>query len=191
MAIVLITAPDEEPVTLAQAREHVRATSTDEDALIVNLIKAARRRVENYTWRRLITQTIDYALDCFGDSGQVLELPCAPVQSVSLLKYIDTAGVEQTLSSLLYQVDVKSEPARIAPAYGEIWPSIREQMNAVTIRLVCGYGLAAQVPEDIKAAMLLIIGHLFEHREEVGDFETFPVPSAVEALLFPYRVMRF
>jgi uncharacterized phiE125 gp8 family phage protein len=192
MAIVLITAPAEEPITLAQAKEHLRATdSTSEDALIATLIRAARQRVENYTWRRLITQTVDYTLDEFCSSDEVIELPCAPVQSVTHVKYYDTAGVEQTLLSTLYQVDSKSEPARIAPAYAQTWPTIREQLNAVTIRVVCGYGLAAAVPSVIKAAMLLIIGHLYEHREEVGDFETFEVPNAADALLFPYRILRF
>ena len=190
MGLVLVTAPAEEPLTLAQAKEHLRATTSDEDALIAMLIRAARRQAESLTHRRLVTQTWDWVLDEFPE--WCVELPYPPLQSVTSVKYIDTAGVEQTLAGSSYQVDAKTQPGRLMPAYGAVWPSTRtETFNAVTVRLVCGYGLAGAVPEDIKAAMLLMIGHLNEHREEVSDFETFEVPRAAEHLLAPYRVMRF
>lgn len=189
MGYELITAPAVEPITLAEARSHLRATATDEDWLIQAWIVAVRKRVEHITWRKLITQTWDYFLDAFPSWG--IEIPFGKLQSITSAKYIDTAGVEQTISSTLYQVDVKSDPGRLTPAYGETWPSAREQMNAVTIRFVCGYGLATAVPEDIKAAMFLILGHLHEHREDVADFQKFQVPNAAEALLSPYKIIRF
>lgn len=189
MALKLIIAPAVEPVTLAQAKAHLRVTTDEDDALIVRLIIAARMRAEATTWRRLCTQTVDYVRDR-APCG-VLELPCPPVQSITDVKYIDDAGVERTLSALLYQVDVISEPARIKPAYGESWPSVREQLNAFTVRMVCGYGGSAQVPSDIQSALLLMIGHYYEHREEVSDFQKFPLPSAVDALLDYHMALRF
>lgn len=190
-ALKLATAPTMEPVTLAQAKQHLRKTTDDEDALILALIVTAREQAESYTGRRFITQTWDYFLDRFPYCPEVFEIPYAPLQSVSSVKYVDEAGAEQTINALDYQVDVKSEPGRIAPAYNKSWPSPRYQMNAVTIRFVCGYGLAAAVPYSISAAMLLIIGELFSNREETVPGSVAELPRAVDSLLAPYRVIRF
>jgi len=188
MAYDLITAPAVEPVTLAEARAHLRVTATDEDWLIQAYVIASRRRAEHITNRRFITQTWDWHLDAF--PGWALELPFGKLQSITSVKYIDTAGVQQTMDAADYLVDAKSDPGRITPAYGKVWPTTRAQMNAVTIRFVCGYGLADQVPWEIRAAMLLMIGHLYEHREDVADFQTFPLPTGADALLSPYRIWR-
>lgn len=189
MGLKLITAPTVEPVTLAQAKQHLGVIVANDDAMILRHIVAARRHAEQYTGRRLCTQTWEYTRDEFPCGA--MELPYPPVASVTSLKYIDANGAEQTLSPSLYQVDTVAEPARIAPAYGESWPDARCQFNAVTVRFVCGYGLTAAVPEDIACAMLLIVGHLFEHREDVSDMQVFQVPRAADALLNFYRIMRF
>lgn len=189
MALKLITPPAEEPVTLTQAREHLRATSTEEDAKILALIMAAREHVEDYTRRRLITQTWELVLDEF---PRELELPSPPLQSVTSIKYLDESDVEQTLGTSSYQVDADSEPGRVVLAPNAEWPDLSEKINAVRIRFVCGYGGAAAVPWAIRAAMLLIIGHLFEQREQVnvGNLVT-EMPFGVDRLLAPYRMLRF
>lgn len=167
------------------------STNTTNDPQLLRLITAARRHAETFTRRRFITQTWDWVMDGF-PCARTIEMPCAPLQSVTSITYTDTAGDAQTLSALLYQVDTKSDPGRIAPAYGEVWPStLGDTLAAVTIRFVCGYGLAAAVPQEIKQAMLLMIGHWYEHREDVADFELFAVPNAADMLLTPFRVLRF
>lgn len=190
MGLKLVTAPAEEPVTSAEAKAHLRVTTADEDTLIASLIIAAREFVENHTHRRLITQTWDWVLDSF--SAHCLEVPHAPLQSVSSITYVDTAGATQTLGTSLYTVDAKTDPGRVQPAFGESWPSTREVLNAVTVRFIAGYGLAASVPQAIKQAMLLLIGHWFENREAVvtGTIST-GVQMTVDALLAPHRVVRF
>jgi len=188
-ALKLVTAPIIEPVTLEEARVHCKVTSTAEDFLLELAIRAAREHAEAYTGRRFVTQTWDYFLDCL-PIGEI-ELPYGPLVSVTSVKYFDEAGVEQTLATSEYQVDASSDPGRIAPAYGKSWPSARAQLNAVTVRFVCGYGGLASVPFSIKAAILLIVGHLFEHREENQDFQVHEMPLGSERLLFPLRVMRF
>lgn len=190
MGLKLVTAPEAEPVSLAEAKAHLRVTSADEETLISALIVAAREHCEAWTHRRFVTQTWDLVLDCF--PGWSLEFPNAPLQSVTSVTYVDTAGATQTLDSSEYLVDAQTDPGRIAPAYGLHWPATRDQMNAVTIRFACGYGAAAAVPSAIKAAMLLIVGHLFENREEaVTGTIIAELPFGVPALLAPYRVVRF
>lgn len=195
MALSLVTAPTHEPVSLDEAKQHLRVDVSDEDALIQTLIEAAREHVETYTGRALITQTWDLKLDAFPCSGSVITLPKPPVTSITSISYVDTSGDSQTWSSSLWDEDLpsgpKAQPARIAPAYAESYPSTRGQMNAVTIRFVCGYGSAGAVPRSIRAGMLLLIGHWYQNREAVVvgvGMGAVAVPDAVDALLWPYRV---
>ena len=189
MPLTLATAPVIEPVTVAQARAHLRIDGNDHDDVIAQLVRAARRRAEAHTRRALVTQTWDLTLDDF--PLWQIDVPRPPLQSVTHIKYIDTAGVQQTLSSVLYTVDTKSEPGRITPAYGQSWPTARDQVNAVEVRFVAGFGMDSAVPDDIKSAILLMVGHLFEHREEVTDLQTYKLPFAVDALLDHHAVFKF
>jgi len=123
-------------------------------------------------------------------TGYGILLPFPPLQSVDSIKYIDAGGVQQTLSSSVYKVDTVSEPARVLPAFGQCWPTTRQEINAVEVTFTCGY---SAVPEGIKRWMLLRIGSLYENREEVailnrGKVELLPY---VDGLLRPYRVVTF
>lgn len=190
MGLKLVAAPAVEPITLAEAKAHIRSVTNDEDTLVTRWIAGARRRAQTFTQRVFITQTWEWLLDGF-DRWQ-LELPNGPLQSVTSVKYLDEAGVEQTLAPARYIVDAKSDPGRITPAYGDAWPTTLCRINAVTIQFVAGYGAAAaDVPEEIKIAMLLMIAHLDQHRSEVAEDELFEIPQGAPAYLTPYRVTRF
>ncbi len=181
MAWRVSTAPDDEPVSLAEAKLHLRVDMTDDDDLITGLITAAREWSEGYQNRAYITQTITLTLDEFPET---FELPQAPLISVTSIKYIDTAGVQQTLSTDVYDVDTESEPGRVALAYSQCWPTIRGDINSVEVIFQAGYGDAgADVPASVKSAMKLLIGHLYEHREMVSEIKTTEVPMTVKSLL--------
>lgn len=193
MALSLVTAPAVEPLTLDEAKRHLRVDVDDENELINTLLVAAREWIESYTHRKLITQTWDDKRDAFPCSDEVIELPFPPVSSVTSITYVDTSGTSQTWTSSLYTTDLPSGPqarrARIYPAYGEFYPSTRGQMNAVTVRFVCGYGSSgASVPSALIAAMKLLIGHWYVHRETVavGTIAQ-QVPMGVAALAWPYK----
>lgn len=179
-----------EPVTTAQAKAHMRVTDTAEDAYIEALITAARQHAEHLTERAFITQTWAMKLDRFSDYFGDIRLPKPLLISVSSITYVDLAGDTQTLSSSLYEVDAQSQPARVRPAYGQAWPSTREQLNAVTITYTAGFGAtAASVPKSIQQAILIMVAHMFEFREPVvaGTIVS-EVPMSAMALLGPYRV---
>lgn len=187
--LVLVTAPVVEPVTLTEAKDHMRVDASTDDALIEALILAARERVETFTGRALVTQTWDWTLDCF---EPILIVPKPPLVSVTSITYVDSDGASQTLASTVYQVDIKTQPARIVEAYGQTWPTTREQLNAVTIRFVAGYGIAAShVPMALRQAALLLIGHWYREREDTARTELRQIPSGAEALMMPYYIARF
>jgi uncharacterized phiE125 gp8 family phage protein len=197
VGLVVITPPASDPLSLAEAKAHLRVTSDDEDGIIAGYILAAREFVENATHRRLITQTLDYTIDdgwpCVIARGYYrtrIELPVQPVASVSSISYVDSAGATQTLSSSLYVVRTDGPVAFIEPAYDVSWPSVRCQTAAITVRFVAGTALS-EVPNPLMQAMRLLVAHQYEQREavNVGNIVT-PMDLAVEAFLSPYRYTR-
>jgi len=186
MALTLVTAPTAEPITTADAKAHLRVDISDDDDLIDALVVAARRQVELETWRALITQTWKVTLDAF-PAGDTLRLPRPPLQSVTHIKYTPKGGSLTTFDSDSYIVDTDSEPGRIVLYSGESWPGDTLQIvNGVEIQFVAGYGDSANdVPQELIQAMLLMIGHWYEHREEVvlGSVAR-SIPLGVEALLW-------
>ncbi len=193
MPLVLQTAPTTEPVTTAEAKTHLRVTTSDDDTYIGTLITVARRHVETITGRALINQTWDYFLDNF-PPGDKIVIPLPRLSSVTTVKYTDKDNVQTVFSSGSYIVDTNNEPGQIVLAYGESWPTFTPRpINAVEIRFVAGYGSgAANVPEGIKQAMLLLIAHWYENREpiNIGNIVT-EIPETINALLWPYRIMQF
>lgn len=189
MGLTLVTAPASEPLTTAEAKSHLRVDITDDDTLIDAYVKAARQYVEEDMGRALITQTWDYTLDEFPADGSAIQIPRPPLQSVTSVTYVDSAGATQTLSSANYIVNTGKRNGEITLAYGQTWPATREQANAVTIRFVAGYGAASAVPETIKTAVRLTLGDLYGNREGSIVGATHIVNPAVAALLGPYRLV--
>lgn len=189
MGLRLITLAATEPVTVVEAKAHLRVEAATDDMLISSLIKAAVEYVENFTRRALLTSTWELSLDSW---TEVFLLPKAPLQSVTSLTYKDSSGTLHTLlEDTNYHVDITSEPGRIVPVTN--WPTdALHPVGAITIRFIAGYPTASTVPQTFKQAILLLVGHWYENREAavVGTIAT-KVPFAVEALLWPQRVMRW
>lgn len=182
----IITPPAIEPITLADARLHLRVTHTDEDALIANLIGVARTDAENELQRSIITQTREIARDRFPSA---IELPFGPVSSVASIRFDDVDGVEQLLDPATYRVDTYRLTGWVVPAAGFSWPATRNHVNAVRVRYVAGYGpLIADVPLPIRHWILIRLAQLFEHREQVVVGATVATVPYVDRLLDPYRV---
>lgn len=195
MGASLVTRPTGEPVSLAEARKHLRISTADLDAVIAAQIISAREFVEGYTRRALAQQTWDFTYDwewpCDRDGYRIIPA-IAPLISVTHVKYVDANGATQTLAANQYQVVGVGDDSlpRIVPAYGISWPSVRDQPEAVTVRCVCGYQFGspaiASIPQALKQAMLLHVEIL--HDRDIQQRET--LEAARDALMSPYRVVR-
>lgn len=184
MSLKLITAPTTEPISLTEAKSQCHVDGTDEDTLLTMFIVAARRAAEQRTGRALINQTWELALDEWGDE---IALAYPPVSSITSVKYLDTAGVEQTLSNTVYALDTYGMEHVLRLAYNQSWPSVRETENTIKIRYVAGYGTASDVPADIKAWMLLAIGTMYANRESASQGASHEVAGGFwQQLLDPY-----
>lgn len=152
MALSLVTGPAVEPISLTEAKLHLRVDSTTDDALIEGLVRSARLHIEAFTRRALGQQTWDDTRDAFPCEG-VWWLEKPQIQSITSITYLDTAGESQTWGSSNYLTDLPSGPfaqrARITPDYGVSWPSTYGVMNAVTVRYVAGYGGTAKAITSI------------------------------------------
>lgn len=181
----LVTGPSGEPVDLETVKSHCNLIGIDDhDELLKSVtIPSARSRGELATRRQFMTATWDLWLDYFpGDLW--IEVPRPPLQSVSFIKYYDTAGVQQTFASTNYVVQAFSGErcarGRIALTPFVPWPLTHSgRIGAVQIRFICGYGGAKDVPAALKAAMLLDISTATELTENVvtGTIVS-PVPTS-------------
>ncbi len=198
MSIKRIVDPSIEPVSLEEARAHLNVTASGspathaDDDLIESLIQAAREWCETFTGRAFIEQTWQIKLDSFPHK---FRLPRPPLMSVTSIQYVDTAGDTQTLATSVYRVDSDSEPGRVTLEHGQVWPSTLNVTNAVTLTYQAGYDSgsspqdASKVPRAVKQAILLMVGNMYENREEmVVGTVTAEVKgnTTVRSLLSPY-----
>lgn len=179
-----MTAPTTEPISLDLAKRHLRVDGEDQNAEIEAWIRTARQQVEKDTALALLTQTVDVSLDEFPYTYESLVLNIAPIQSITHVKYYDSAGVLQTWASTNYVVDTASLPSRLGLAVGSTWPTSLRVFQPGLIRLIAGYTAATLVPDPLLHAMKLLIGCYSRDRE--------PTPverSTYDRLLDGYAVL--
>jgi uncharacterized phiE125 gp8 family phage protein len=190
LAPILTTPPNTTPVTLTEAKAHLRVDSSDEDLLIQSLIEAATAHFDGYAGilgRCLIEQvwTVKYS---DWPASNYLRLPFPDVSAVTV-KYFDVSNVEQTLSSgdVAILHDERGSLVRFADDYD--YPAVYDgRDDGVQVAVTAGYGDdGADVPAAIRAAILLMVGHLYQNREAVASGVTMQLPLGVQALIAPYR----
>ncbi len=163
----LITPPTDWPVTIGDLRNHVRIAPDffGDDTYLGELRAQAVEEVESRTWRRLYSQTWDQTFNTFRAR---LYLPYPPLSSVTSVKYTDTAQVEQTVSTSIYETGDDLDRGFVREAYNQFWPSdVLGHPDSVVVRFVCGYGAAADVPARFKHAIRLLVGDAYSQRETI------------------------
>lgn len=192
MAIKIITAPTIEPVTLAEAKAQCRVDISTDDALLMSLITAARIYCERTDWRAYLTQTIELWLEAWPADDRIV-LPRPPLQSVSKIEYYGTDDTKYTLAGTVYGVDANSTPGAVRLKYNQAWPATSlRSYSAICVTYVAGWTNPEDVPQTIRQAMLLLIGHWYENRENttVGAVSR-SIEFGVQALLGIERANRF
>lgn len=188
MPTIRTTAPAEEPISLAEARAHLRVDHNNDDLLISGLIRAAREAAESLTGRALVTQQWRYTASAWTDQ---ITLSPAPLVSVEEFTYLDADGTRQTLESSSYQVITDTLQGSVCPAYSASWPSARAEPGSICVKYTAGYGNASAVPQSIKVWMLLVIGTWYGQREGIvtGTIVSEIPRGFWEGLLDPYRII--
>ncbi len=191
MPLLLTSGPALEPVSLVEAKDHLRVDHADEDVLIASLITASRVHLETMLGLAFISQQWNFVLDRWPDSP-IVELPLAPVQSVDQLSLYDADDNATIITPANYALDALSQPARL------IWhgfaprPSPGRSCNGIEISFTAGFGAnAPDVPQPLRQAILLLVAHWYEHREPVGVAgEVREIPQMIRMLTNSYRRVR-
>lgn len=204
---VLVTGPTVELLTLAEAKTHLRFTTSDssKEAEITRMIKAFRTAIERYLKRALIHQDWKVYYDCWHHEmkipfGNLVEVAAAvgppAIEKKPLVKYYDLDGTLTTLTeSDYYWVSKVSDPAKIVRKYDAVYPELQYgRPDAIEITFRCGYGAtASSVPEDIIHALKVMLTDYFEHRGSivVGQGGVHQIPGHVKGLLHDYKLYDF
>lgn len=152
MALISVTPPAAEPIDLAEAKVHLRYIDTAQDALVAAAIAAVRGQVEGLTRKQLVAARWKQVLDAFPYNGNPFEfgrsysrpanaiyLERGPLLQVVSIQYLDMAGVLQTVDPSIYTIDSASDPVRITPVFGQIWPIPMPQIGAVSVTFDAGF----------------------------------------------------
>ena len=180
------TAPAVEPVTLSEAKAHLRIDSSDEDTLISTLITAAREWCEEYLDRSLIHQQYVMRLDSFPYEIELPRPPMATSGTTTALTLTYTLGDDSTavLAATEYRIDRNSTPGVVRQLREGTWPANLDDQNAITVTWWAGYGSSgSSVPAAIRSAMLMLVAHLWRNREMTTEAALSEVPMGTKALL--------
>lgn len=169
MALQIVTRPTAEPLDLSEVKAHARVDISDDDLLLKSLLGAARDYAENLTGKQLVAARWKQSLDSFpgGASnapyGRTFSFPANaillrrfPVQEVESIQYLDMQGVLQTVDPSSYVVDYSTEPVRITPVFGQVWPIPVPQIGAVSVTFKAGY--ATPLKADATADTISVQG---------------------------------
>lgn len=182
-----IGGPSVEPVSLAEAKAHLRVDIETDDSYIAALITAARIYCEDYLDRSLIYTQWQMRLDGFPPEIAVPRPPMAAAgthTAVTVVYTESSLGNTTTLQSTSYRVDRDATPGAIRTLYGQSWPSHLNDMNSITVTWWAGYGdSGSSVPNGIRHAMLMMIGTWYERRQSVDSISSNEVPMGAKALL--------
>ena len=191
MALALTSGPAVEPVSVSEAKAHLRLDGSAEDILIASLIVTSRLHVESALGLALITQGWRLTLDRWPEDRQPVRFPLRPIASVTSVTIYDADGAPTFVPDNRYLLDGHAVSPRLIPD-GNGWPQPGRKANGIEIAFEAGIGETAEdVPAPIRHAVLLLVAHWYEHRDplEIGQAAA-AIPAAVSDLLKPYREVR-
>lgn len=182
------------PVTIAELKDHMNIDYDYHDYLIQAQLSAVVEVIESQTNRDICQRTRLWRFDSFG--CDVLRFPVGPVQSITSIQYVDSAGDTQTYSSGNYALDNGRRPPVIRLGYNQTWPTPRGGPNDITVTFVTGYSGTADsplnrynIPDALKAAIKLMVADLYENREaQSASAFSFKPNETVDLLINPYWI---
>ena len=181
MILTRVTDARTEAVSLTEIKSHLRIDETDDNDALLLIISGVRNAVENYLERTLITSTWKAEFDAFETE---MRLPMKPIKSIESLKYYDDDNIQQTLSAALYEFD---ETGRLRSTATNVWPSTYDRYNAIEVNYTAGDLSLGKLPEDLRLALRLLVGHFEKNRENTNFAQALTIPFDFKALLAPYR----
>ncbi|MBB1248290.1 head-tail connector protein [Rhizobium sp. G21] len=188
MTIINLAPPGAEPLTLAQAKAHLKIDHTDEDGLITSLIATAREHLEQVSGLALVRRPMRLYLDRWPETG-LIEIARGPVTAVDAVRIFDADGAEGLVDLAGHVLDGAARPARL---WLKRRPETRGAVNGVEVDFTAGFGdTGADIPDTLKRAMLTHVALMHGFRAVVStEMQPAGVPDGYDRLIAPYRMMR-
>lgn len=180
--VTVVQKPEQKPVSIPQLKQWLWIEHADDDALLGPMLDGAIAKIDGPSGigYAMMRQTWRKSMDAF---PPCILLPGAPVKGIATVRYLDSAGVEQSLPDTAYRLDEDAEPARLVPAPGMTWPATLRTIGAVKVDYLLGEEAAADVQPDLIDAICLIVGHRYKHREAASDQKAETLPFGVDWIL--------
>ncbi len=185
--IVTTIEPTLPAVNLEDVKDRLVVDLNDDDPSVEFWLATATKHAENFLNRRLMPQSVELKMDGFPSHG--FEIGIDPVRSITSIKYDDSDNVEQTLASSVYESDLDRLKGWIQPKTGQVWPSTYDKLQSVRIAMDVGFASAAVIPQPIRHAIILMVGHYYENRENVAVGALKEIPQGAKAHLWPLRIV--
>lgn len=183
MTLIQTDPPLAEPVTLAELKAHLRIDQTDEDTLLLALIRVARTHLEAATATALMPQGFRLVLDDWSD-GYVISLVKTPVQSIDSVRIYNIDGDPNPVDLTGMLLDAMARPARLILKHR---PPVCQPINGIEIDFTAGFGAVLEIPPELVRAILMHAAHLYEFRGAVSlDMQPAAVPSGYDRLIAPW-----
>ncbi len=190
MSLVMTSPPAAEPVTVVDAKAHLRIDGSDEDILLASLLLTSRLHIETALSIALITQSWTLRLDAW-PSVRCVELPLSPLRTIDAVRVKNATGVANVIPAASYLVDLASRPARLV--WNNVTPPFPQvPADGIEIDMTAGFGADGDsVPAPLKHAILMLAAHWYEHRDpnDIG-MDGARIPGAVSDLINPFRTIR-
>lgn len=184
MALLELTAPATEPISLSDAKLYLRVDHTEEDALIASLITAARSRIEAIIGRSLINRSLVWR----GPARATICLPRPPLVSVTRISVIGENDQGADVPPADIVVNTRGEPDSVHLAAGKNWGDYLPGFLSLEIEFIAGYGSAADsVPQPLRQAIMMLCAHMFEFRARDSEPD---LPAMIGALTAPFKTVR-
>ena len=187
-ALELLEAPATTPVTLTEVKDQLRIEHTDDDTLINRLINVAvaYTDVQGALGHAMITQKWGQWVN--STPPQTVKLLLGPLIAVTAVKYYDANGTLQTDTLSNYEIFGTEFSTTIGPKEGFAWPVTQDRPDAIRIEYTIGYGSATtDIPETLRHALMMLIGHWYDNRETTMMDELSNVPYGFDALMDMHR----
>ena len=178
---------------IQELKDHLRLGSGFSDAdvqdtLVESYLRAAMAAIEGRIGKALILRRFEWVVTGWsgGIAGQAL--PIAPVAAVVEVAVIDAEAAVSVVEAGRYNLRPDLHRPRLAPK-GTGLPTIPDGGRA-RIVFDAGFGAAwADVPADLRQAVLLLAAHYHEFRHELDIRQSAP-PFGVAGLLERWRNIR-
>lgn len=174
--------------TLAQAKVHLRVDFDDDDTYISAILSAVTSYIEDYCGVKFGSSVKheaywDYAYGLVNVHWNGASIQTSSGKEPVLAKLSN--GTYTNMSADDYELDYVNSPIRV---HMKGAGSLSDELNLYRLTF---YTQTQDVPDYVYQAALMVIGHYYENRQDVGKERIFEVPMNSRYLLDRYRKQTF